>query len=47
MVNANIDIFEISNEKSDSYSKRLETLDNIRLTKVPDSVIPTIFNKIM
>jgi hypothetical protein len=33
MVNANIDIFEMSYEESVSYFKRLENLQNIRHTK--------------
>jgi hypothetical protein len=37
MVNANIDIFEMSYEESDSYFKHLENLENIGRTKGPNS----------
>jgi hypothetical protein len=36
MVNANIDIFEMSNEESVSYFKRLENLEKIRRTNSPN-----------
>jgi hypothetical protein len=36
MVNANIDIFEMSYEESVSYFKRLENLEKIRRTKGPN-----------
>jgi hypothetical protein len=36
MVNANIDIFEISYEESISYFKRLENLEMIRRTNGPN-----------
>jgi hypothetical protein len=36
MVNANIDIFETSNEESASYFKRLENLEKIRRTNGPN-----------
>jgi hypothetical protein len=36
MVNANIDIFEMSYEESVSYFKRLENLDKIRHTNGPN-----------
>jgi hypothetical protein len=37
MVNANIDIFEMSYEESVSYFKRLENLEKIRRTNGPNS----------
>jgi hypothetical protein len=37
MVNANIDIFEISYEESVSYFKRLENLEKIRCTIGPNA----------
>jgi hypothetical protein len=37
MVNANIDIFEMSYEESVSYFKHLENLKEIRRTNCPDS----------
>jgi hypothetical protein len=36
MVNANIDIFEMSYEESVSYFKRLENLEKIRCTNGPN-----------
>jgi hypothetical protein len=36
MVNANIDIFEMSYEESVSYFKRLENLEKIRRTNGPN-----------
>jgi hypothetical protein len=36
MVNVNIDIFEMSHEKSVSYFKRLENLEKIRRTNCPN-----------
>jgi hypothetical protein len=37
MVNANIEIFEMSYEESVSYFKRLEKLEKIRRIKNPDT----------
>jgi hypothetical protein len=46
MVNANIDIFEMSNEESVSYFKRLENLEKIRHTNGPNpSSLPVDNNK--
>jgi hypothetical protein len=45
MVNANIDIFEMSYEESVSYFKRLENLEKIRRTKGPKSSSLPVDNK--
>jgi hypothetical protein len=46
MVNGNIDIFEISDEESVSYFKRLENLEKIRRTNGPNlSSLPVDNNK--
>jgi hypothetical protein len=47
MVNANIDIFEMSYEESVSYFKRLENLEKIRRTNGPNpSLLPVDYKKI-
>jgi hypothetical protein len=45
MVNANIDIFEMSYEESVSYFKRLENLEKIRHTNVPNPTSLPVDNK--
>jgi hypothetical protein len=45
MVNANIDIFEMSYEESVSYFKHLENLEKIRHTKGPNSSSLPVDNK--
>jgi hypothetical protein len=45
MVNANIDIFEMSYEESVAYFKRLENLENIRLINGPNSSSLPVDNK--
>jgi hypothetical protein len=40
MVNANIDIFEMSYEESVSYFKRLENLEKIRHTTPTVPILP-------
>jgi hypothetical protein len=45
MVNANIDIFEISYEESVSYFKRLENLEKIRRTNSPNPSSLPLDNK--
>jgi hypothetical protein len=45
MVNANIDIFEMTYEESVSYSKRLETLEKIRRTNGPNPSSLPVDNK--
>jgi hypothetical protein len=45
MVNANIDIFEMSYEESVSYFKRLENLEKIRCTNGPNPSSLTVDNK--
>jgi hypothetical protein len=47
MVNANIDIFEMSYEESVSYFKRLENLERIRHTNVPNPSSLPVDNKNM
>jgi hypothetical protein len=47
MVNANIDIFEISHEESVSYFKRLENLEKIRNTNGPNPSSLPVDNKNM
>jgi hypothetical protein len=47
MLNANIDIFEMSYEESVSYSKRLENLEKIRYTNGPNPSSLTVDNKNM
>jgi hypothetical protein len=44
-VNANIEIFEMSNEESVSYFKRLENLENIRRANGPRPASLTEDNK--
>jgi hypothetical protein len=47
MVNANIDIFEMTHEESVSYFKRLENLEKIRCTNGPNpSSLPVCFLQI-
>jgi hypothetical protein len=41
MVNANIDIFDMSYEESVSYFKRMKNLEKIRRTKQPQSFLTT------
>jgi hypothetical protein len=45
IVNANIDIFEISYEESISYFKRLENLEKIRRTNGPSPALLPVDNK--
>jgi hypothetical protein len=45
MVNANIEIFEMSYEESVSYFKRLENLENIRRTNDPNPSSLPVDNK--
>jgi hypothetical protein len=45
MVNANIDIFEMSYEELVSYFKRLENLEKIRRTKGPNPSSLPVYNK--
>jgi hypothetical protein len=45
MVNANIDIFEMSYEESVSYFKRLENLEKIRSTNGPNPALLSVDNK--
>jgi hypothetical protein len=45
MVDANIDIFEMSYEESGSYFKRLENLEKIRCTNGPSPVSLLVENK--
>jgi hypothetical protein len=45
MVNANIDIFEMSYEESVSYFKRLEKLEKIRRTNGPNPSSLPVDNK--
>jgi hypothetical protein len=45
MVNANIDIFEMSDEESVSYFKRLENLERIRNTNGPNTYSLPVDNK--
>jgi hypothetical protein len=45
MVNANIDIFEMCDEESVSYFKRLENLENIRCTNGPNPSSLLVDNK--
>jgi hypothetical protein len=45
MVNAKIDIFEMTYEESVSYFKRLENLEKIRRTNGPDSSSLPVDNK--
>jgi hypothetical protein len=45
MVNANIDIFEISYKKSVSYFNYLENLEKIRRTNVPNAASFQVNNK--
>jgi hypothetical protein len=45
MVNANIDIFEMSHEESVSYFKRLENLEKIRRTNSPNPSSLPVDNK--
>jgi hypothetical protein len=45
MVNANIDIFEMSHEESVSYFKRLENLEKIRRTNSPNPSSLPLDNK--
>jgi hypothetical protein len=45
MVNANIDIFEMSYEESVSYFKRLENLEKIRRTNGPNPSSLPVDNK--
>jgi hypothetical protein len=45
MVNANIDIFEMSYEESVSYFKVLENLEKIRHTKGPNPSSLPVYNK--
>jgi hypothetical protein len=45
IVNANIDIFEMSYEKSASYFKRLENLEKIRRTNGPNPSSLPVDNK--
>jgi hypothetical protein len=45
MVNANIDIFEMSNEESMSYFKRLENLEKIKHTNGPNPSSLPVDNK--
>jgi hypothetical protein len=47
MVNANIDIFEMSYEESVSYFKRSENLEKIRRTNGPNPSSLPVDNKIM
>jgi hypothetical protein len=47
MLNANIDIFEMSYEESVSYFKPLETLENIRCTNGPNPSSLPVDNKII
>jgi hypothetical protein len=47
MVNANIDIFEMSYKESVSYFKRLENLEKIRCTNGPNPSSLPVDNKIM
>jgi hypothetical protein len=45
MVNANIDIFEMTHEESVSYFKRLENLEKIRRTNGPNPSLLPLDNK--
>jgi hypothetical protein len=45
MVNANMDTFEMSNEESVSYFKRLENLEKIRRTSSPNPSLLPVDNK--
>jgi hypothetical protein len=45
MVNANIDIFEMTYEESVSYFKRLENLEKIRRTNAPNPFLIPVVNK--
>jgi predicted RNA-binding Zn-ribbon protein involved in translation (DUF1610 family) len=45
MVNANIDIFEMTYEESVSYFKHLENLEKIRCTSGPDTSSLPVDNK--
>jgi hypothetical protein len=45
MVNANIDIFEMSYEESVSYFKHLENLEKIRRTNNPSNASLPVDNK--
>jgi hypothetical protein len=45
MVNANIDIFEMSSEETVSYFKRLESLEKIRRTNGPNPSSIPVDNK--
>jgi hypothetical protein len=45
MVNANIDIFEISNEESVSYFKHFENLEKIKRTNGPNPTSISVDNK--
>jgi hypothetical protein len=45
MVNANIDIFEMSHEESVSYFKRMENLEKIRCTNGPNPSSLPVDNK--
>jgi hypothetical protein len=47
MVDANIDIFEMSYDESISYFKRLENLEEIRHTNGPNPASPSVNNKNM
>jgi hypothetical protein len=47
MVNANIDIFEMSYEESVSYFKRLENLEKIKCTNGPNPASLPVDNKQM
>jgi hypothetical protein len=47
MVNANIDIFEMTYEESVSYFKHLENLGKIRRTNGPNSSSLPVDNKVM
>jgi hypothetical protein len=47
MVNANVDIFEMSYEESISYFKRLENLEKIRRTNGPNPSSLSLDNKNM
>jgi hypothetical protein len=47
IVNANIDIFEMSYEESVSYFKRLENLEKIRRTNGPNPSSLPVDNKLL
>jgi hypothetical protein len=45
MVSANIDVFEMSHQKSVSYFKRLENLEKIKRTNGPSPASLTVDDK--